>query len=368
MPFLIIIFGLMAISLSAFLIPKILVIAFRKRLFDVPDSRKDHVGAIPRLGGISFYPIIFFCFALCEAIVITFIAGNAGIMADPSLFIQILLLFCGLILLYLIGITDDLIGVRYRKKFFVQFLVASFFPLGGLYINDLYGLFGIEAITPWIGIPLTLLFVVFITNAINLIDGIDGLASGLCMVAFLTLGGFFFANQIWVLALLAFITVGVLIPFFYYNVFGKAERCRKIFMGDTGSLTLGYLLSFLAISCCMYEHEAYQTPHNMVIAFAPLLVPALDVIRVVLYRFRHHKPLFQPDRNHIHHKFLAMGFSHRQSMVLILLMSALFVITNIGCIHYIDITLLFLADILIWTGLNIWFDKVREAHQLKISQ
>ena len=309
MPFLIIIFGLMAISLSAFLIPKILVIAFRKRLFDVPDSRKDHVGAIPRLGGISFYPIIFFCFAFCEAIIISFIAGNAGIMADPSLFIQILLLFCGLILLYLIGITDDLIGVRYRKKFLVQFLVASFFPLGGLYINDLYGLFGIEAITPWIGIPLTLLFVVFITNAINLIDGIDGLASGLCMVAFLTLGGFFFANQIWVLALLAFITVGVLIPFFYYNVFGKAERCRKIFMGDTGSLTLGYLLSFLA-----------------------------------------------------------MGFSHRQSMVLILLMSALFVITNIGCIHYIDITLLFLADILIWTGLNIWFDKVREAHQLKISQ
>ena len=221
MPFLIILFGVIAIGLSAFLIPKILVIAFRKRLFDIPDSRKDHVGAIPRLGGISFYPIIFFCFALCEAIVITFLARNAGIMADPSLFIQILLLFCGLILLYLIGITDDLIGVRYRKKFLVQFLVASFFPLGGLYINDLYGLFGIEAITPWIGIPLTLLFVVFITNAINLIDGIDGLASGLCMVAFLTLGGFFFANQIWVLALLAFITVGVLIPFFYYNVFMK---------------------------------------------------------------------------------------------------------------------------------------------------
>ena len=120
MPFLIILFGVIAIGLSAFLIPKILVIAFRKRLFDIPDSRKDHVGAIPRLGGISFYPIIFFCFALCEAIVITFLAGNAGIMADPSLFIQVLLLFCGLILLYLIGITDDLIGVRYRKKFFVQ--------------------------------------------------------------------------------------------------------------------------------------------------------------------------------------------------------------------------------------------------------
>ena len=364
MSFLLILFFVIAIGLSALLIPHILVIAFRKRLFDVPDGRKDHVGAIPRLGGISFYPVIFFCFAFYEAVIAIFPDLWNERVLRPEMYTQFCMLFCGMILLYLVGITDDLIGVRYRKKFLVQFLVASFFPLGGLWLNNLYGLFGVGAISPWIGIPLTIVFVVFITNAINLIDGIDGLASGLCMVAFLTVGLFFWFHQVEALALLALLAVGVLLPFFYYNVFGRAENCRKIFMGDTGSLTLGYLLSFLVISCAMYEHETYQTSSSVVTAFAPLLVPALDVIRVVLYRFRNHKALFQPDRNHIHHKFLAMGFSHRRSMVLILLMSGLFVLSNVLLIHVLNLTLLFLLDIVVWTGLNMWFDKrIRERQE-----
>lgn len=106
----------------------------------------------------------------------------------------------------------------------------------------------------------------------------------------------------------------------------------------------------------MYDEASFQTPNNIIIAFSPLLVPAFDVVRVVFYRFRHRKPLFLPDRNHIHHKFLAMGFSHRQSMVLILCMSALFVVLNIVTVRFLSITLVFLADIALWIALNLWFD------------
>ena len=109
------------------------------------------------------------------------------------------------------------------------------------------------------GIPLTILLVVFITNAINLIDGIDGLASGLSMVALVIFGVIFVHYQYWVYALLAFACVGVIIPFFSYNVFGNADRGRKIFMGDTGSLTLGYILSFFVIKYCMYDPYSSHT-------------------------------------------------------------------------------------------------------------
>ena len=120
-----------------------------------------------------------------------------------------------LLLLYLTGITDDLIGVRYRQKFIVQLIAAFMFPLAGLYINDFYGLFGIHAVSAFIGIPLTLVLVIFITNAINLIDGIDGLASGLSMVALSVFGTLAVIDDRWMSALLAFTTVGVLLPFFF---------------------------------------------------------------------------------------------------------------------------------------------------------
>ena len=102
-------------------------------------------------------------------------------------------------------------------------------------------------ISAWVGIPFTVLTIVFITNAVNLIDGIDGLASGLSSVALLVFGVLFIEKGLWMYSIIAFSTFGVLVPFFYYNVFGSVERARKIFMGDTGSLTLGYILSFLAV-------------------------------------------------------------------------------------------------------------------------
>lgn len=342
-----------AVAMGRIIVPNILVISLRKRLFDEPDARKIHKHPVPRLGGVGFFPIILFTMSLSTGI--RLLCGGAML---PSELREYLFLLCGITLLYIVGIADDLVGVRYRKKFLVQILASLIFPLSGLYVNSFYGLFGIYYISPAVGIPLTLLLVVFITNAINLIDGIDGLASGLSMVALMGFGLLFIHNRLWTCSLLAFASVGVIIPFFSYNVFGSVERGRKIFMGDTGSLTLGFILSFCVVKYSMYDPASRFMPMSspLLVSFSMLLVPCLDVVRVVMRRARNHRPLFLPDKSHIHHKFLAMGFLPRHAMIMILGMSACFCAFTMVAIRYLDDTLVFVIDVVVWTLLNLWFD------------
>lgn len=348
-----------AVILGRIIIPNILVISMRKRLFDEPDARKIHKRPIPRLGGVTFFPVI--VFTLCTFTAIHLFKGHFVYnIITLNTAREMLFLISGLTLLYIVGIADDLVGVRYRKKFVVQIISAAIFPIAGLYINSFYGLFGINEIDPIIGIPFTMLLVVFITNAINLIDGIDGLASGLSMVALVVFGVIFVHFQSWLYALLAFVSVGVIIPFFSYNVFGNADRGRKIFMGDTGSLTLGYILSFFVIRFCMHEPNSMMQVQGspVLIAFSVLMVPCLDVVRVVLRRARNRKPLFLPDKTHIHHKFLAMGFSPRRALITIQIMSACFCAFTMGALDFMNNTVIFIIDIATWTLLNVWFDKI----------
>lgn len=150
----------------------------------MPSERKVHKRAIPRLGGVSFFPTILL--SSCGVFALRILMGyDVPTLRAVYLLPECLFLVCGMTLLYLTGIADDLVGVRYRQKFVIQIICASFFPLAGLWINNFYGLFGLYALPAWIGMPFTVLLVVFVTNAINLIDGIDGLASGLSSVALL---------------------------------------------------------------------------------------------------------------------------------------------------------------------------------------
>lgn len=358
-----IVFGafIISIMLGRIIIPNILIISMRKKLYDVPDARKVHKQPIPRLGGVTFAPVVLFTFFCATAVRLELNNGPYGLFTINTA-AEFLFMGAGLTLLYIIGIGDDLIGVKYKKKFVVQIISASLIPMSGLYINNLYGLLGIYEIPPVVGFPLTVLLVVFITNAINLIDGIDGLASGLCMVALVIFGVIFMHFGRWNYSILSFICCGVIIPFFAYNVYGIAEKGRKIFMGDTGSLTLGYLLSFFVLKYSMYnpnlEMKSYGAP--ILISFSILLVPCLDVVRVVLKRAAKKRPLFLPDRSHIHHKFLDMGFKPRKAMLMIQIMSACFWIFTFVSVKYININLLFVLDILIWTGINLIIDKVIE--------
>ena len=351
--------SLFVFALSVFcagvLIPQILLISFRKRLFDVPDERKIHQGVVPRLGGIAFKPVVFFSVALALGLNMLLgygqLLGNIGSESRPLAFG-----FCTIMMLYLVGMADDLIGIRYRAKFAIQIICGLLVIAGGLWINNLHGLLFIHALLEWIGYPITLFAVVFIINAINLIDGIDGLASGLCGVAMLFYGLVFFIIGEYIYALLAFATLGVLVPFFYYNVFGDPAKKNKIFMGDTGSLTTGMVLCVLSLKILQYPPTSVpdRFPDLLIFAYSPLFIPCLDVVRVYLHRVRNGKNPFLPDKNHIHHKLLAVGMRQRAAMVTIISFSLLFTLCNLWLSMYMGITLLLAADVLIWTMTNIW--------------
>ena len=351
---------LLAVSLGRIIIPRILVISLRKRLFDIPDFRKIHQHPISRLGGVTFFPVI--VLVMCTITLIgVHIDGFATDFFSDNIAGEMISLMAGLVLLYIIGVCDDLIGVRYSRKLLVQVLASAFLPIAGLYVADFYGLFGVDVISPFIGIPLTMLLTVFVTNAINLIDGIDGLASSLCMIALLVFGVSFAQYGVWMYALLAFVCMGVLIPFFLYNVFGNAEHGSKIFMGDTGSLTLGFILSLLAVKYILFvsadSSAVYGSP--IVWVFSLMLVPCLDVCRVVLNRLQRKENPFKPDKTHIHHKFLMMGFTPRRALVLIQLMSLFFIGLTILLIYVgVPAYMVLILDILVWTLLHVWFSRI----------
>lgn len=343
----------LCVFLAGIVIPQILLIAFRRKLFDVPDERKIHQGAVPRLGGIAFKPVIFFSVFLLLGI--DMMVGHTEVLSEIGKDAQPLFFgFCSIIVLYLVGIADDLIGVKYRAKFFVQVLCGVMLIAGGVYLNDLTGVLGVHELPTWIEYLLTVLATVFIINAINLIDGIDGLASGLCSIACLFYGVIFFLFEKYIYSMLAFATLGVLMPFFYYNVFGKVEHHKKIFMGDTGSLTIGMMLCFLSIRLVQCgADEGGKILNPMILAFSPLIIPCFDVVRVYLHRVRNGKNPFLPDKNHIHHKLIAIGMKQRTVMILIIAVSLLFTLGNILLSKYIEINLLLVIDIAIWTLVNI---------------
>ena len=337
-----------AISLGLFMIPNILLISHKKRLFDMPDERKVHVHPVPRLGGLSFFPVILI--SLCLAMGVRFYMGfPVENLPAGQVLCEFLFLAVGSMLLYLVGVTDDLIGVGYRYKFLIQIIAASLLVLSGEWINSFGGLLGVYEIPAWIGMPFTVLIVVYITNAINLIDGIDGLASGLCCIALAFLSVIYIRNAQFIYALLALSTLGVLIPFWFYNVFGNAQRGHKLYMGDAGSLTLGYILSFLVIHLSRVDTgQAGQANPGMVIAFSSLLVPLLDVIRVVLHRLRSGKNPFLPDQNHFHHKLLRTGMGVRSVMMTILFISLFFIGMNMLLVPVINLTWILLIDLVLW--------------------
>ena len=344
---------LFAVSLGMVIIPRILVISHKKRLYDVPDARKVHTMPVPRLGGLSFFPVILMSMFLVIGFRLYFWDMDTSSLSFNMLY-EYLFLFVGMTLLYLVGVCDDLVGVGYRYKFAVQIAAALLLVLSGNWFDSFGGLFGIYSVPAWIGMPFTVFIVVYITNAINLIDGIDGLASGLCCIALSVLSVIFFLRGQYVYALLAICTLGILMPFWCYNVFGNANRGHKLFMGDAGSLTLGYVISFLIIHMSV-TNEVSPTLSNpyMVIAFSTVLVPLLDVIRVVLHRLREHKNPFLPDKNHFHHKLLRTGMRVRVVMVTILGIAVSFIGLNAWLAWQMNITFLLGINLILWSSLHL---------------
>ncbi len=363
--------GLLALTISllitGILIPRILLISYRKKLFDIPCERKIHRAAVPRLGGMAFMPAI----VLTLSIIIGF---NILLRKDRLLTVnligsqqsvQMCFGLCALMIMYLIGLADDLIGVKYRAKFVAQILAALLIAASGLTINNLGGFLGIYELPYMMAVTLTVIVIVLLINAINLIDGIDGLASGLSAIAMTFYAFVCYVGGSNIYFLIALAALGTLIPFYYYNVFGNQKVGKKIFMGDTGALTSGVILSMLAIETSnLPATDRTGLTNPLVIGFSPLVVPALDVIRVFFRRIRNGHSPFEPDRAHIHHKFLDLGMRQHTAMLTIIGISAATITINIFLSTVISSFLILTIDIILWIALNLALDlKLRNRRQ-----
>lgn len=336
------------------IIPRIISISHEKKLMEDPNQRDVHSTPTPRFGGIAFVPIIIMAVFAFNCLCTEFY--DISIMEyNQNTLMQVQAFGIGLMILYLVGIADDLVGVNFKAKFASQIVAGALLTATGLWLKQDMGLFGIYHIPMFIGIPISIFLVVYITNAINLIDGVDGLASGICILTFAFYAFIFALQEDHLFVCISLATLGVLCVFFVFNVFGGEGRSfKKLFMGDTGSQTLGYTISFLILILSQYAGQrVFVVTGAMYAALAPLVIPLLDIIRVVYARYRDRVPLFQPDRRHIHHKLLRAGLSSRMTMVTLLLLTVGFIGLNVALPLYLRSTWVVLGNAIAWTVMHL---------------
>lgn len=305
------------------LMPKVLSFCKKKHLYDLPNSRKVHHCAVPRLGGVLFMPAMLVGMIAAVTSYLFFSEGSK--VMQLSSFV----LVAGVLIIYIIGVFDDIVGVKAKRKFLIQAIAACFFPACGLYINNLYGLFGIYAIPQVVSYLLTVFLVLVIVNSINLIDGIDGLASGLCLIIFGVFAWLFWKINTPVYSIMSCALMGTVAAFFYYNVFGSIQKGTKTFMGDTGSLILGYSIAYLSLKYAMNNPKVLPYRGDALLwSYTILIIPTFDLVRVAIWRLIRHRPMFSPDKTHIHHLVMKAGFTMHQALVIILSLFVFFCVLN----------------------------------------
>lgn len=290
---------LFVVSLCAtwWIFKKVLKIAKLKNIVDNPDARKLQRVPVPVLGGIAVFFGIVVAFAV------------AGVFFDIS---NMFAVICVMTIMLYVGTMDDIIGLTPKMRFLIEIIVVLLLIYCNNYsINNFHGLWGIYEIPQWIAVPLTVFACVGIINAINLIDGVNGLSSGYCIVTCLIFGFAFLLTGDVDRASLAILSVGALIPFFCHNVFGKDS---KMFIGDGGTLLMGTIMSSFVINALKTSSTiSAVAPENFgVIPFtlAVLAIPVFDTLRVMTARIVRGTSPFNPDKTHLHHLLIDLHFSH----------------------------------------------------------
>lgn len=346
---------LVSFVLTRLAMPWLLELCRRRGLYDMPNERKVHRNKIPRLGGLLFAP----CMSVGMIVGYFFLAYFEKSGEVPVFRLSTVILMVGLFLIFLIGVFDDLFGLKASFKFLVQFTATVFMPLCGLYINNFYGFCGVYEIPLWVSYPLTVFVCLLIVNSINLIDGIDGLSSGLSLIALGVFAGLFWCLGVTSYTLLAVGLMGTVFAFFLFNMFGSEKKGTKTFMGDTGSLVLGYALAYLAIKFAMHNPLIFpHRPEALLVAYTLLLVPCFDLVRVAVGRLLRGQGIFHPDKTHLHHRCLAAGFSMRQSLLLILALQLLLDVFNLIAFFGggVSTTWIVAIDIAVFTGFVAWLN------------
>jgi UDP-GlcNAc:undecaprenyl-phosphate GlcNAc-1-phosphate transferase len=344
---------LTSLGVALYATPALIRVAILKRLTDTPvEERKIHKRSVPTVGGIIIYAATMFSYALWYKI------GDGALYDEIYKSVEeFKLIIATSLLLFFVGVKDDIIGTAAVKKLFAHILVALILVLiGNIRITSLYGIFGVWEIPYWASVFLSLFTYVVVVNAFNLIDGVDGLAAGVGMIACLAFGIWFVFAGNYSLAALSFSLSGALMGFLVFN-FSPA----KIFMGDSGSLIIGLFVCVLAIK--LIEYPVEKLDHFWVYISKPMFViaaliyPLLDTLRIFIIRaIKGHSP-FMADKNHIHHHLLYRGYSHAKTAIIIYFFTILTIAlslagyyipnANLSLFSIILLALLFLLFILI---------------------
>lgn len=271
--------------------PLVARLAFRVGALDKPNKRKVHDRIMPRLGGLA----VFFGFLAAAVLLLGDDPRVSGLLAGGAVIL-------------LLGVADDIRGISPKTKLIGQTMAAIIVIISGIQIqfltNPFNGYFYLGALS----IPFTIFWIVSVTNAVNLIDGLDGLASGVSIIALLTFAVITYQMGQPTVSLLSIALAGAVFGFLRYNFFPA-----KIFLGDSGSMFLGFMVSVLAV----YGLLKGVTLVAFVVPIVVLGVPIFDTCFAIFRRYCEHKPIFEADKKHIHHRLLSYGLSHRQTVLVI---------------------------------------------------
>ena len=293
--------------------PKVLKIAIMKNLVDNPDARKLQRNPVPVMGGIAvFFGIII------------------GLCCSQTIFVRsdVFLLISAMLIMLYVGTIDDILNLSPYTRFFIEILIVLWLMyVNEASINSLWGLWGVDALLPsWLAWPLTVFAAVGIINAINLIDGVNGLSSGFCFMASVLFAIIFYKTGNVTMTILAVSAAGAIVPFFLHNVFGNSTR---MFIGDGGTLVIGTMMSIFVMeilhSGSMCKPLADSGLGLVPMTLAIMAIPVFDTLRVMSMRILRGTSPFHPDRTHLHHMFIDLGFSHIGTTVSILSLNLLIV-------------------------------------------
>ena len=289
---------IIAYLLGIFIVPLVIYYSKKKNLIDVPNERKIHHGAISRLGGVAIWISVMLTFVFL--VFLSYYPKGQGLSA----------IIVGGSLMFLMGLIDDVYGLNAKFKLFIQIIIATIVILLGVRIETLFNPFGIDQSLGWISYPITLLWIVGITNAINFIDGIDGLAGSIVSISALAIGlvSLALAPAVPITALIAFILMGAMCSFLTFNY-----NPAKIFMGDSGALYAGFLLATLSITGIVKPSVGI----SMYLPILILAVPLMDVAFSSIRRMLKGTSPFVADSEHIHHKLLHVGYSQDKIVLLL---------------------------------------------------
>lgn len=306
--------SLFALLMTFWVYFKILQIAKEKNIVDKPAARKLQTNPVPVLGGVSvFFGVI------CGILL-------ANVLMDCVSLLPILLAMC---LMIYVGAIDDIIDLTPVNRLLIEVLAVLGLIFGdGACVNSLHGLWGIGEFSWWIGVPLTVLMGVGIINAMNMIDGVNGLSSGMCITCSLIFGFTMYKGEDYTNTMLALVMAGSLFPFLIHNVLG---RTSKMYVGDAGTMSMGILMCWFVMQMLRVDHNvkwasyvADQHLSLVALTLAIMSVPVIDTLRVMMGRIWHHKSPFKADQSHLHHQLLLYSNSHSLTSIVEILM-ALFI-------------------------------------------